>query len=157
MQPITVLSHHPAETMKWGAFLAKHFRGGEIVCLLGDLGSGKTTLVKGIAKALKINPLKVNSPTFVLMNAYKGRLPLFHFDFYRIENEKEILALGYEEYFYGQGVTVVEWAQKLGSLLPREYLRLELSHKRENERLIKISVLGKRYADLIHRNFKSKP
>ena len=156
MSPITVLSHHPDETMKLGASFAQHLKGGEILCLWGDLGTGKTTFIKGIACGLKIDPAKVQSPTFVLMNAYEGRLPLFHFDFYRIEHEKEILALGFEEYFYGQGVTVVEWAQKLGSLLPREYLRLELSHKTENERLIQISALGKHYADLIHRNFQSE-
>ncbi len=149
MSFLTLVSHHPEETMKWGTLLARHFRGGEIVCLLGDLGTGKTTLVKGIAQALKIDPAKVNSPTFVLMNAYKGRLPLFHFDLYRLEEQKEILRLDYEEYFYDQGVTVVEWAQKLGSLWPAESLRLELIHKSDSKRLIKISSRSKRYDNIL--------
>jgi tRNA threonylcarbamoyladenosine biosynthesis protein TsaE len=149
MSPVTLVSRQPEETMKCGALLARHFQGGEIVCLSGDLGTGKTTLVKGIARALKINPLKVNSPTFVLMNAYQGRLPLFHFDLYRLDSEKEILRLDYEEYFFGEGVAVVEWAEKLGRLRPKECLQIELTHENDNRRLIKISSLSKRYDDIL--------
>ena len=149
MPSVTILSRHPDETQKWGARVAKHFSGGEIVCLWGDLGTGKTTLVKGIAQGLKIDPVKVNSPTFVLMNAYQGRLPLFHFDLYRLDEPGEILRLDYEEYFYDGGVTLVEWAPKLGSLCPPEYLRVELVHKGEHKRLLKISAVGERYEGVV--------
>ena len=99
------------------------------MCLQGDLGSGKTTFIKGVAKGLKIAPAKVNSPTFVLMNAYQGRLPvprsgtysagqaglpLYHFDLYRLEKMDEIGAIGYEEFLYGDGVAVVEWPSAWG-------------------------------------------
>lgn len=145
MKTVHILSKSAEETLRLGERLAKHFKKGDIVCLQGDLGAGKTTLIKGVAKGLKIAPAKVNSPTFVLMNAYQGRLPLYHFDLYRLENTGEIGAIGYEEFLYGDGVSVIEWAERLGVLTPKEYLRVELKHKGENERSIKLAAVGERY------------
>lgn len=136
-------SHSEQETLKLGRHLAKHLKKSDIVCLFGELGTGKTALVKGIVQGLGINPHKVNSPTFVLLNVYEGRMPVYHFDLYRINDRKEILNLGYEEYFYGEGVSLVEWADRLGKLLPRNYLSIELKHKEECTRLITISAQGK--------------
>ena len=135
--------------MRLGERLAKYLRRGDILCLEGELGSGKTTLIKGIAKGLRIAPEKVNSPTFVLMNAYHGLLPLYHFDLYRLENTGEIGAIGYEEFLYGDGVSVIEWAERLGALTPKEYLRIKLAHKGEDQRLIKIFPAGTRYSQLV--------
>ena len=149
MKAINVLSKSTDQTLELGEKLAKHLRKGDIVCLEGDLGSGKTTLIKGIAKGLHIAPEKVNSPTFVLMNAYHGRLPLYHFDLYRLEAVHEISSIGYEEFLYGDGVAVIEWAERLGQLTPKEYLRIELAHKGENQRLIKIFPAGTRYSQLV--------
>ena len=149
MKAINVLSKSTDQTLELGEKLAKHLRKGDIVCLEGDLGSGKTTLIKGIAKGLHIAPEKVNSPTFVLMNAYHGRLPLYHFDLYRLEAVHEISSIGYEEFLYGDGVAVIEWAERLGQLMPKEYLRVELKHKGENERAIKLSAVGERYSPII--------
>jgi tRNA threonylcarbamoyladenosine biosynthesis protein TsaE len=115
------------------------------------LGAGKTTFIKGVAKGLKIAPEKVNSPTFILMNAYQGRLPLYHFDLYRLENTGEIGAIGYEEFLYGDGVSVVEWAERLGALTPKEHLRIDLTHKGENTRGIKITAAGEQYCQIIDR------
>ena len=84
--------------------LAGHLKAGDIVFLQGDLGSGKTTFVKGLAQAFKVNLKQVNSPTFVLMNYYKGKLPIYHFDLYRLESPQEIDTLDFDEYFYGQGI-----------------------------------------------------
>lgn len=149
-------SHSEQETIQFGAALARHFRAGDIICLFGDLGSGKTTLVKGIAKGLRISPKKVNSPSYVLMNCYEGRLPLFHFDFYRLEKPDEIASIGYEEFVHGNGVAVIEWAERFGGLLPDENLSIRLSCKKENERLIKLAAKGQRYETLIHRHLDKK-
>lgn len=142
--------------MKFGASLAKYLKSGDILCLFGDLGSGKTTLVKGIAKGLRIKEDKVTSPTFVLMNIYQGKLPLFHFDFYRLEGAAEIVPTGYEEFLYGEGVSVVEWADRFDQLMPKENLEVRLTHKAETERVIRLAGKGKRYETLIHRYLDKK-
>jgi len=149
MRSFKILSKSEAETMKWGGRVARYLKSGDILCLFGELGSGKTTFVKGIAKGLRINPTQVNSPTFVLLNIYEGRLPLYHFDFYRLGKQQEISAIGYDEFFYDEGVTVVEWAERLKELMPKENLRIQLYYQEENERLIKISAKGKRYYQLM--------
>lgn len=149
MKSVDILSKSTDQTIKLGERLARHLKKGDIVCLQGDLGSGKTTFIKGVAKGLKIAPAKVNSPTFVLMNAYQGRLPLYHFDLYRLENTGEVGAIGYEEFLYGDGVSVIEWAERLGGLTPKEHLRVELRHKGENERSIKFSAAGERYCRIM--------
>ncbi len=149
MKTVSILSKGENETLQLGEKLAKRLRKGDIVCLQGELGAGKTTFIKGVAKGLKIAPEKVNSPTFVLMNAYHGRLPLYHFDLYRLETTGEIGAIGYEEFLYGDGVSVIEWAERLGALTPKEYLRVELKHKGENERSIKVSAVGKKYHEYL--------
>ena len=165
MKTVNMLSTSVGQTARLGEQLAKHLNKGDIVCLQGELGSGKTTFIKGVAKGLRISPTQVNSPTFVLMNAYAGRLPtcpagrragqaglpLYHFDLYRIETVAEMGAIGYEEFLYGDGIAVVEWAEKLKSLTPKEYLRIELAHKGENQRLIKLSAIGKRYDRVIEK------
>lgn len=145
MKTVSILSKSESETLRLGEKLARHLRKGDILCLQGELGSGKTTLIKGIAKGLKIASEKVTSPTFVLMNAYEGRLPLYHFDLYRLEEIHEISSIGYEEFLYGNGIAVIEWAERLGALTPKEYLRVELKHQGENERSIKLSAVGERY------------
>ena len=141
-----MISHNEKETMAAGTRLAKYLKPGDILCLFGDLGSGKTTLVKGLVKGLKVSPAKVNSPTFVLMNIYKGKIPIYHFDLYRFvgaDNSMELLNIAYDEFFYGEGISVVEWAERLGSQTPQEYIAVHLSHKTENQRLIKVSAKGK--------------
>lgn len=149
MKTVRILSKSADQTLRLGERLAKHLRKGDILCLEGELGSGKTTLIKGIAKGLKIAPEKVHSPTFVLMNAYEGKLSLYHFDLYRLEKIHEISSIGYEEFLYGNGIAVIEWAERLGALTPKEYLRVELKHQGENERSIKLSAVGERYYEFI--------
>lgn len=151
MKSTAILSKSTQQTIELGERLARYLCKGDILCLEGELGSGKTTLIKGIAQGLKIAPEKVNSPTFVLMNAYEGKLPLYHFDLYRLEHAREISSIGYEEFLYGDGVAVIEWAERLGELAPREHLCIELAHKGENERLIKFSAVGGRYLSIIKR------
>jgi len=137
--------------MQLGAHLAKLLKPGDIVCLFGDLGTGKTTLVKGMAKGLKINEAKVHSPTFVLMNSYEGKVPLFHFDFYRLDDIQQIGLIGYDEFLYDDGIAVVEWAEKLKSLTPKEYLHVQLKHKTDDHRSIKMFARGKRYEQVVEK------
>ncbi|MCK5012472.1 MAG: tRNA (adenosine(37)-N6)-threonylcarbamoyltransferase complex ATPase subunit type 1 TsaE [Candidatus Omnitrophica bacterium] len=139
------ISKSPEETKAFGIHLAKCLKGGDIICLFGDLGSGKTTLIKGIAAGLNINPTNVNSPTFVLMNIYEGLPPLYHFDLYRLEDLHGISSIGYEEFLYGQGVSVIEWADRLGKYLPEQYLKIELKHKKLNERAIRLSAKNRNF------------
>ena len=143
------LSKNTEETVNLGKRLAGVLEKGDIVCLFGDLGSGKTTFTKGIAKGLKIKEELVNSPSFILMNEYDGKFPLFHFDLYRIDNVREVFAIGYEEFLYDDGVAVVEWAQRLGEFLPKDYLKVQFFHKKENERVIKILAVGSRAKEIV--------
>lgn len=127
------------ETMKLGRGLARGFKAGQLVALIGELGSGKTTLVKGIAEGLGVRDSRyVNSPTFVIIKEYTGKLPLYHFDVYRLGCPDELEAIGYEEYFYGPGVCVVEWADKIKNLLPKSYIEIKIEIVNENERKITI-------------------
>lgn len=142
MKSTEIVTNNVEETLKFGKKFFLQLKAGDIVCLFGDLGSGKTTFVKGLAQGLGIKQDIVNSPTFVLLNIYEGKLPLYHFDLYRMEDVKEILAIGYEEYFYGQGITMVEWAERLENLMPKKYVRVELLHRGEEKRLIRVHKIS---------------
>lgn len=136
-----------------GASLAKYLEPGDIICLKGNLGSGKTTLTKGIASGLGVNKAKVTSSSFVLIRQHlEGRLPLFHLDLYRLQEVGDIAALGYEEYFYDKGVSVIEWAENLDCLMPKEHLMVELAYGREDDkRVLKFLARGLRYKELLRR------
>ncbi len=115
---------------KFGRLLGERLKAGDIVGLTGDLGAGKTTLTKSIAKGMGIDE-HITSPTFTIVNEYdgdvaKGLVPLYHFDVYRINDEEELYDIGYEEYFFGKAACVVEWANLIPSLMPEESLWLDL-------------------------------
>ena len=132
------ISKNAEETIKFGEKIAKILKKGDILCLQGELGSGKTTFVRGLAKGLHIKQDAVHSPTFTLMNVYQGKkeTPLFHFDLYRVEKIEQIISLDYEDFLYGDGISVVEWSEKLGMLMPKKYWAVHFSHKSENQRQI---------------------
>lgn len=145
-------SHSAEETLDTGRLIARSLKRQEIICLFGQLGSGKTVLTAGIARGLGIRGEGIISPSFVLIREYLcGRLPLYHFDLYRLKDCKEIFALGYEEYLYRDGVAVIEWADRLQYLLPKEYLKIELFIRGEKKRLLKFTALGKHYRQLLGR------
>ena len=146
---MNIHSSSSEQTQKTAAQLAKHLFPGAILCLKGDLGSGKTTFVKGLAKGLGLSSKKVNSPTFVLMNIYEGKRPMYHFDLYRLDTPEAISVIGYEEFLYGEGVAVVEWSEKLGPLTPKEYLEISFKHVSENERGLKFSASGEKYKNIL--------
>jgi tRNA threonylcarbamoyladenosine biosynthesis protein TsaE len=117
----------PAETIKLGERLSRELQPGDVVALYGDLGSGKTHLVKGIAAGLGLDPADAASPTFVLVHEYPTRPPLYHFDAYRIERPAEFAAIGFAEYAGADGICVVEWPERIEPLLPPGTTRLRLT------------------------------
>jgi|SRR5579859_5737175 len=149
-QPVVldIVSHSLAQTQRLGARLGELLRGGELLLLDGDLGTGKTSLTQGIAEGLDVQEV-VSSPTFTLLKEYEGRLALYHFDFYRLDDPGEVLDLGFEEYFESSGVCVVEWANKAESLWPEEHLRIHLKVVSETKRGLLLSGTGARYRDLL--------
>jgi len=135
-----VIVKNEQETEAFGLKLADMLKSGSVVALMGDLGAGKTTLTKAIAKGLGISSAVV-SPTFTIIKEYdEGRLPLYHFDVYRINDEEEMFELGYEDYFYGDGVCVVEWADLIEGLLPEDAIRINIEYgSEENERIYQVT------------------
>ena len=123
---IKILSKSPKETFNLGMTIARHCKPGDIICMEGNLGAGKTTLTQGIAAGLNINAKSVVSLTFVFLNIYNGTLTVYHFDLYRLENLQELFNIGYEEFFYSSGLAVIEWAERLKTLKPKQYLKIEL-------------------------------
>lgn len=125
------------ETLALGHRLAETFTSGDLVALYGTLGAGKTHLVKGICEAFGIPGEAVTSPTFTLVNEYAGKaFPIYHFDAYRIERIEEFFELGYEDYFFGGGLCLIEWPEHIEPLLPEHTLRLRLSHLGGDRRAI---------------------
>ena len=136
---MTMISNSIEETIEVGAVLGRALRKGDVVALVGTLGSGKTILTKGIAKGLGLKDVRyVNSPSFVIIKEYKGKISLYHLDLYRLDKSTLLDTESYEEYLYGNGVTVIEWADKIRRLLPRKYIEVKLSVIGESRRRIEI-------------------
>jgi len=134
----------PEETMLCGEIMGKLIPRGSIVGLTGDLGAGKTVFAKGLARGLGIEE-EPNSPTFVIMSCYEGSVPLFHFDVYRLSGGAEFEDTGYEEFFYGDGISVVEWADKIRDVLPANAVIIDIQSKPEEtseSRTIKVTGEG---------------
>jgi len=130
------------EIDKFAEILANNLNKGDVVALIGDLGTGKTTFVQKIAKTLGIKE-NVKSPTFNYVLEYKsGKVPFYHFDVYRISEPLEIYELGYEDYIDGEGITIIEWADLIKSELPKEYIKINLYHKDENSREVEVEFIG---------------
>ena len=122
---ITIYATTEEDTRSIGAALGQAVEPGDILLLSGGLGAGKTVLAQGIARGLQVTGA-VTSPTFGLMHVYEGRIPVYHFDLYRLRFPEELYDLDYEEYFYGDGAALVEWPERLKGLMPKEYLLLSI-------------------------------
>jgi tRNA threonylcarbamoyladenosine biosynthesis protein TsaE len=147
MTNLEIITRSPEETQKLGIRLGELAQPGDVYLLTGDLGAGKTCLTQGIAWGLGINEHAV-SPTFVIMRELHGRLPLYHVDLYRLDRIEESLDLGLDDYLYGKGVCVVEWADKALKILPREHLMIDIGYLSDTERRLRLEAKGKRYEEL---------
>ncbi len=133
-------SHSAEETIKYGVQIGKDLLPGSILCLMGDLGAGKTTFIKGLAQgAGQIVEREVSSPTFSYLHIYSGTLPIYHFDLYRLRGHEEFRALGFDEYLNGNGISCIEWAERIEAILPSNALLLQFAHEGEDRRKIVIS------------------
>jgi tRNA threonylcarbamoyladenosine biosynthesis protein TsaE len=139
------ISNSTEQTKEFAIRLAKHLKPSDVIALEGDLGAGKTTFTKGLAEGLQITK-NVNSPTFTIIKEYHGSMPLYHMDVYRLEDSDE--DLGFDEYFEGMGVTVVEWAHLIQEQLPQELLTIYLTHQENETRKIALKPIGSRYEEL---------
>ncbi|MHB1001678.1 MAG: tRNA (adenosine(37)-N6)-threonylcarbamoyltransferase complex ATPase subunit type 1 TsaE [Armatimonadota bacterium] len=139
-QTVVFQTNSPEETEALGDRIGSALEPGTFIALFGDLGAGKTTLTKGIAKGLDVPDL-VHSPTFNLIHEHYGRLPVYHFDVYRLHGSEDMFDLGYEEYFYGDGVALVEWAEKITDVLPQDRLEIHITAD-DDHRTLEIQATG---------------
>jgi tRNA threonylcarbamoyladenosine biosynthesis protein TsaE len=146
--PLEFISYSTEETQRLGIQLGKLAKAGDVMLLVGELGTGKTCLAQGIAWGLGIDDYTL-SPSFVLIREYQGRLLLYHIDFYRLDSIEEVVDLGLDDYLYGDGVCVVEWAERALPVLPEEHLLVKLEHLGENERKLCLEPKGEHYEELI--------
>ncbi len=146
-----LVSHSPAQTLRIGERLGRLLRGGDVVCLQGALGTGKTCLTQGIGAGLGVAGV-ISSPTFVFIEEHpplaKGPY-LYHVDLYRLDDANAILALGVEDYLYSDGVTVIEWAERARDIMPRERLWITLSYLDYTKRSLLFEATGARYLELL--------
>jgi tRNA threonylcarbamoyladenosine biosynthesis protein TsaE len=131
------------ETEDLGVLIASKLKADSVLCFFGELGAGKTTLIKGIAKGLGIRPEEVSSPTFQLLHIYnasqyKTSLPLFHFDLYRLRTHDEFLSMGFEEHFFKGGISCIEWAERIEQIIPEQAIKITIAHSEDGARKISL-------------------
>lgn len=137
---ITLISRSAEDTQSIGKIIGENLSNGDVVALIGELGSGKTCITQGIARGIGVpEEYQITSPTFTLINEYPGKTTLYHVDIYRLSGSQDLEDMGYEEYFYSDGIIVIEWAEKIKELLPEECFYVYLRYLDENKRELKIS------------------
>jgi tRNA threonylcarbamoyladenosine biosynthesis protein TsaE len=145
-----IVSTSATETFTFGQCLGRLLQPGDLVALTGDLGAGKTCCIQGIAAGLEVAEQSVvTSPTYTLIHEYQGRLPLYHFDVYRLAQADDLYDLGYEEYFYGWGVTVIEWADRITEFLPEQRLAVHVALRPDLSRAIQLQAYGAHYQQIV--------
>ena len=145
----TITTRSPEETIELAASIASKLKDGDLIALVGELGAGKTQFVKGLAKGFGLEEYSyVNSPSFVVLKEYHGEKDLYHFDVYRLDQKSFADTLDYEKYFYGKGITVVEWANKIRDILPEEYLEIGIEYGDIDERIFTFKAIGERFKGL---------
>jgi tRNA threonylcarbamoyladenosine biosynthesis protein TsaE len=148
---LTFTSHSPVETQKLGRALGGLLHGHELICLEGELGTGKTTIIQAIGRAQGVTT-PITSPTFTLVNEYRGQKGiLYHVDLYRLSTEEEIVQAGIDTYLYSDNICLVEWAEKARAILPAQFLYVTLAHAGEDNRQIEIKARGGSYRLLLGR------
>ena len=148
---MVISSKSTSQTIRLGRNIGSRLRAGDVVALSGELGAGKTHFIKGLATGAGVGKSTyVSSPSFTLINEYPGKVPFYHIDLFRLESQKEAEGLGLEDYFQGEGITAIEWADKIPRLLPKEMVSIHIVYTGRNTRSIKIIGKGKRYEELIN-------
>ncbi|UCH43514.1 MAG: tRNA (adenosine(37)-N6)-threonylcarbamoyltransferase complex ATPase subunit type 1 TsaE [Dehalococcoidales bacterium] len=147
MEETKITSHSPEQTQELGKRIGRLSQPGDVILLVGELGTGKTCLTQGIAWGLDIEEYAL-SPSFVIMRELYGRLPLYHIDLYRLDHIEESIDLGLDDYLYGRGICVVEWAEKAMGILPREHLLIEIDYINDTGRSFVIKPNGRRYQEI---------
>jgi tRNA threonylcarbamoyladenosine biosynthesis protein TsaE len=145
----TFVSHSPVETQRLGSVLGRLLDGDELVCLEGELGTGKTTLIQAVGRAQGV-AAPITSPTFTLVNEYQGQKgKIYHVDLYRLSSPQEIVQAGIDSYFYGDGICLLEWAEKAHAILPVQLLYLTLVHAGDDRRCVTVKSKGDPYRLLL--------
>jgi tRNA threonylcarbamoyladenosine biosynthesis protein TsaE len=153
----SVVSKSSRQTMGWGRKLAKLVQGGEIIGLVGELGTGKTCFVRGFAEGLEVGKdAWIRSPTFTLINEYHARLPIYHIDLYRIGARHELEELNLREYLYSDGVSLIEWFDHLPAADADEFLEIRIAHGGESKRQLTFVGHGERYEKMVQKLKRSK-
>jgi tRNA threonylcarbamoyladenosine biosynthesis protein TsaE len=155
MIEVVFCSNSEMDTEQLGAALADALPSGAVVALVGTLGAGKTRLVQAFAAACGVPRDAATSPTFVLVNEYRGRLPIYHIDAYRLRDEDEFIELGPEEYFDSEGVTFIEWADRVADCLPAERVEIECEATGETSRRFTVRGVGERLAGAVRQAARS--
>ena len=134
---MTFTTHSPEETIALGVKIGKKLKKGDVIAMQGTLAAGKTTITKGIAEALEIKDT-ITSPTFCLISEYYGRMPLYHMDVYRLEGSEDFINLGTDDMIYGDGVSIIEWSEKIMSELPKKTIILRITPNEDGSRTIEL-------------------
>lgn len=144
---VKIYLENEEQTKEIGYKLGQLLTPKSVVCLIGDLGAGKTTMTQSLAKALEVDDY-ITSPTFNIVNEYEGRMPLYHFDVYRIGSSDEMYDIGFDEYIDGDGVCMIEWANLIEDILPNEYLYIEMNYKETGREMI-LTPKGEKYEEIV--------
>jgi tRNA threonylcarbamoyladenosine biosynthesis protein TsaE len=155
LKKVIIQTKSAFETIRIGRSIGRHLRSGDVVALVGELGTGKTQFIKGLAAGAGVGrPTYISSPSFTLINEYPGRVPFYHLDLFRLEQEKEAEDLGLEDYLQSGGIIAIEWADKIPSLLPEEMFLIYFAYTGTNARTLEITGKGKRFEDLVKALFE---
>ena len=147
----TFTTNNPEETKCLGEKTGRFLKEGDVVALIGNLGVGKTVIANGLCAGLGVNEDYITSPTYTIINQYDGKIPVYHIDLYRLNDSKELYNLGWDEYIYGNGACIIEWADKAGERLPEEYLMVNIEVIGQEKRKITLQEKGTSYKSLLER------
>ena len=135
----------PKDTIDVGKKIGKLLKEGDVIALVGNLGAGKTVIANGLCCGLGVKEGYITSPTYTIINQYDGKIPVYHIDLYRLKNSSELYNLGWDEYIYGHGTCIIEWADRAGEMLPEEYLTVNIEVTGKNKRKITLQAKGESY------------
>ncbi|MCK5594918.1 tRNA (adenosine(37)-N6)-threonylcarbamoyltransferase complex ATPase subunit type 1 TsaE [bacterium] len=144
-------TNNPEDTICLGMKIGELLKEGNVVALIGNLGAGKTVISNGLCSGLGVREDYITSPTYTIINQYEGRIPVYHIDLYRLKNSSELYNLGWDEYIYGNGTCIIEWADRAAEMLSEEYLTVNIKVTGTNKRQITLQAKGATYKSLLEK------